>query len=58
MITRFAKYIQDHLYLLFVVLVPTKWLMERMKVKARQFENFPSVFYAVNVRFQQSNHPS
>src|SRR5687768_6130818 len=58
MVTKFANVICDHLYSLFVASVPGNWPMERMKAEEWQFEHFPSVLYAVNVQFQQSNCPS
>ena len=54
----FVEVVSGYLYALLVETVPKDWPMERMKADGKVFENFPCVLYAVDVQFQQTNHPS
>ena len=50
--------IHEHLYSLLVTSVSTKWPMDRLKTKEKQFEYHPYAYYANDVQLQHTNRPS
>ena len=55
LVSEFVEIVVPHLYNLLVKTVPLQWPMEKLKAKGKLFESFTSVFYAVDVQFQQTN---
>ena len=58
LVTGFIDVIEAHLFNALVKSVALDWPMDRLKAGRKTFKSFPSVFYAVDVRFQQTNCPS